>query len=47
MVFIFLGVLMPITSVAMLVPGLMSVIGGVVVLAVGAVVEVYHWAKLH
>lgn len=47
MVFIFLGVLMPITSVGMLVPGLMSIIGGIVVLTIGAVVEVYHWAKLH
>lgn len=47
MVFIFLGILMPITSVGMLVPGLMSIIGGIVVLAIGAAVEIYHWAKLH
>ncbi|MFQ6068057.1 MAG: hypothetical protein ACE5KD_00785 [Candidatus Bathyarchaeia archaeon] len=45
-VFILLGVLMPITSVEMLVQGLMSIIGGLIVLAVGAVIEVYHWAEL-
>jgi hypothetical protein len=45
-VFILLGVLMPITSGGMLVQGLLSVIGGLVVLAVGAIVEVYHWAKI-
>jgi len=47
MIFILLGVLMPITSVGMLLQGLMSIIGGFVVLAVGVVVEVYNWAKLH
>lgn len=47
MVFIFLGILMPITSAGMLVAGLMSIIGGIVILTIGAVVEVYHWAKLH
>jgi Na+-translocating ferredoxin:NAD+ oxidoreductase RnfE subunit len=46
-VFILLGALMPITSAGMLVQGLMSIIGGLVVSAVGMVVEVYHWAKLH
>ena len=46
-VFILLGVLMPITSADMLVQGLMSVIGGLVVLVVGLVVEVYNWAKLN
>jgi hypothetical protein len=46
MVFVLLGVLMPITSAEMLVQGLMSIIGGLVVLAVGVAVEVYHWAKL-
>jgi Na+-translocating ferredoxin:NAD+ oxidoreductase RnfE subunit len=46
MVFILLGVLMPITSSGMLVQGLMSIIGGLLVLTVGAVVEVYHWAQL-
>lgn len=45
-VFILLGVLMPITSSGMLVQGLMSIIGGLVVLTVGSVVEVYHWAQL-
>ena len=45
-VFILLGVLMPITSGGMLVQGLLSVIGGLVVLAVGAIVEVYPWAKI-
>lgn len=45
-VFMLLGVLMSITSAEMLVLGLMSIIGGLVVLAVGVVVEVYHWAKL-
>jgi len=47
MIFILLGVLMPITSVGMLLQGLMSIIGGFVVLAVGVVVEVYNLAKLH
>lgn len=46
MVFILLGVLMSITSVGMLIQGLMSIIGGLVVSAVGVIVEVYHWAKL-
>ena len=46
-VFILLGVLMPITSAGMLVQGLMSIIGGLAVMAIGAVVEVYHWAKLN
>ncbi len=46
-VFVLLGVLIPITSFGMLVQGLMSVIGGLVVLAVGTIVEVYHCAKLH
>jgi len=46
-VFILLGVLMPITSAGMLVQGLMSIIGGLVVTTVGLVVEVYHWAQLH
>ncbi|UCB61356.1 MAG: hypothetical protein JSW72_04725 [Candidatus Bathyarchaeota archaeon] len=46
MVFILMGVLMPITSSGMLVQGLMSIIGGLVVLTVGTVVEVYHWAQL-
>ena len=45
-IFILLGVLMPITSMGMLVQGLLSVIGGIVVLTVGLVVEVYNWAKL-
>ncbi len=45
-VFILLGALMSITSAGMLVQGLMSIIGGLVVLAVGVIVEVYHWAKL-
>ena len=45
-VFMLLGVLMPVTSEGMLVQGLLSVIGGLVVTAVGTVVEVYHWAKL-
>lgn len=47
LVFILLGVLMPITSAGMLVQGLMSIIGGLVVTTVGLVVEVYHWAQLH
>ena len=41
-----LGVLMPVTGEGMLVQGLLSIIGGLVVLAVGTVVEVYHWAQL-
>lgn len=45
-VFILLGVLMPVTTSGMLVQGLLSIIGGIVVSAVGVVVEVYHWAKL-
>jgi hypothetical protein len=45
-VFILLGVLMPLTTVGMLVQGLLSIIGGLVVAAVGTVVEVWHWAKL-
>jgi Na+-translocating ferredoxin:NAD+ oxidoreductase RnfE subunit len=45
-VFMLLGVLMPVTSEGMLVQGLLSIIGGLVVTAVGTVVEVYHWAKL-
>ncbi len=45
-IFILLGTLMPITSAGMLVQGLLSIIGGLVVLAVGVVVEVYQWAKL-
>jgi hypothetical protein len=47
MVFIFLGILMPITSVGMLAQGLMSIIGGIVVLTIGVTVEIYQWAKLH
>ncbi len=47
MVFILLGVLMPITSIGMLMQGLISIIGGIVVLVIGVVVEVYQWAKLH
>ena len=47
MVFIFLGILMPITSIGMLASGLMSIIGGIVVLTIGTTVEIYHWAKLH
>lgn len=46
-VFILLGVLMPITNTGMLTQGLLSVIGGIVVTAIGTVFEVYHWAKLH
>lgn len=46
-VFILLGVLMPLTSIGMLLQGLLSIIGGLIVLAVGTVVEIYHWAKLH
>ncbi|MGB9135402.1 MAG: hypothetical protein WCC63_07485 [Candidatus Bathyarchaeia archaeon] len=45
-VFMLLGVLMPVTSEGMLVQGLLSIIGGLIVSAVGTVVEVYHWAKL-
>jgi hypothetical protein len=45
-VFILLGVLMPLTTVGMLVQGLLSIIGGLAVSAVGTVVEVWHWAKL-
>lgn len=45
-VFILLGVLMPITSAGMLVQGLLSIIGGLVVFTVGAVVEVYHMARI-
>lgn len=45
--FVLLGVLMSITSIGMLMQGLMSIIGGLVVLAIGTIVEVYHWAKLH
>ena len=47
MVFVLLGVLMSITCIGMLMQGLMSIIGGLVVLAMGTIVEVYHWAKLH
>ena len=46
-VFILLGVLMPITNASWLTQGLLSVIGGIVVTAIGTVFEVYHWAKLH
>lgn len=46
-VFVLLGVLMPITSAGMLVQGLMSIIGGLVVLAVGVIVEVYNCARIH
>jgi hypothetical protein len=46
LVFILLGSLMAITSLGMLVQGLMSIIGGLVVLTTGVVVEVYRWAKL-
>lgn len=45
-VFILMGMLMSITSAGLLVQGLVSIIGGLVVLAVGVIVEVYHWAKL-
>ena len=45
-VFILLGVLMPLTTVGMLVQGLLSIIGGLAVSAMGTVVEVWHWAKL-
>lgn len=45
-VFILLGVLMPLTTVGMLVQGLLSIIGGLTVSAVGTIVEVWHWAKL-
>lgn len=45
-VFILLGVLMPLTTADMLVQGLLSIIGGLVVTTVGTVVEVYHWARL-
>ena len=45
-VFILLGVLMPISSDGLLVQGLMSIIGGLVVLSIGTVVEVYHCARL-
>lgn len=47
MVFILLGVLMPITSFGMLMQGLFSIIGGIVVLVIGVIVEVYHCARLH
>jgi Na+-translocating ferredoxin:NAD+ oxidoreductase RnfE subunit len=46
-VFILLGVLMPIADPGMLMQGLLSIIGGIVVTAIGTVFEVYHWAKLH
>ncbi|UCE96186.1 MAG: hypothetical protein JSV51_00830 [Candidatus Bathyarchaeota archaeon] len=46
-VFILLGVLMPITNAGMLVQGLLSIIGGIVVVCLGAILEVYSWAKLH
>lgn len=45
-VFILLGLLMPIGNLGMLVQGLTSVIGGLIVLVVGLIVEVYNWAKL-
>ncbi len=46
-VFILLGVLMPISSDGLLVQGLLSIIGGLLVLSIGTVVEVYHCAKLN
>ena len=45
-VFILLGILMPISNLGMLVQGLLSIIVGIVVTAIGVTFEIYHFAKL-
>jgi len=41
-VFTLLGVLMPLINIGMLLQGLLSIIGAIVVLAIGTIVEIYH-----
>lgn len=45
-VFILLGILMPISNLGMLVQGLLSIIVGIVVTAIGITFEIYNFAKL-
>ncbi|MCK4498009.1 hypothetical protein KAU25_02300 [Candidatus Bathyarchaeota archaeon] len=45
-VFILLGILMPISNLGMLVQGLLSIIVGIVVTAIGVTFEIYNFAKL-
>jgi hypothetical protein len=45
-VFLMLGIVMPMLMAEQMIPGLMLVIGAILCLVAGAIIEVYHWAKL-
>ena len=45
-VFLILGVAMPMLIVQQIIPGLMLIIGAILCIAAGALIEVYQWAKL-
>ncbi|MGQ9565326.1 MAG: hypothetical protein ACUVT5_02120 [Candidatus Bathyarchaeales archaeon] len=45
-VFLILGLAMPMLMVQQLIPGLLLIIGAILCLAAGAILEVYQWAKL-
>jgi hypothetical protein len=45
-VFLILGLALPMLDVAQMVLGLLMIIGAILCLATGAIIEVYQWAKL-
>ena len=45
-VFLILGLAMPMLIAQQMVPGLLLVIGAILCIAAGAIIEVYQWAKL-
>jgi len=45
-VFLILGLAMPMLMVQQLIPGLLLIIGAILCLTAGAILEVYQWAKL-
>ena len=45
-VFLILGVALPMLDVAQMVLGLLMIIGAILCLATGAIIEVYQWAKI-
>ena len=45
-VFLILGIAMPMMMPTQLIVGLLLIIGAILCLATGAIVEVYQWAKL-
>jgi len=45
-VFLILGVALPMVAAAQMILGLLMIIGAILCLATGAIIEVYQWAKL-